>query len=357
MELLDKQGNLKLFENENSILVDKSLPKYKALMNIKKVSVKDDFNEEVNIKYAEVNDPDSVTPDQLFFIDDERKKKVIEQFKDLKGLREIIGSEKADKYNIRISSRLLDLVKNFDSSSRLAGTLRFMGSSEEGSRIILNDNRKPSFKEKLEKNFRSFLSGISDNKEKKKEVDDNIYEFSVIDLFDNVKVISSREHEFKERLDAYMGLLQKAISMHQEAQIEKLISKLSVHIYESILAVSGYNHYITFENLINLQKKCKKQLDMDYVKNFVRIIPNEVVEKKILADELHVFDNYVILHYNPDGKSFELTEKEKEIKKDPILFGVINGSNKLYYIADWIDELCDLTWEQVVEKLGEDKTL
>lgn len=356
MELLDKQGNLKLFENENSILVDKSLPKYKALMNIKKVSVKDDFNEEVNIKYAEVNDPDSVTPDQLFFIDDERKKKVIEQFKDLKGLREIIGSEKADKYNIRISSRLLDLVKNFDSSSRLAGTLRFMGSSEEGSRIILNDNRKLSFKEKLEKNFRSFLSGGINKKQEKKE-DDSIYEFSVIDLFDNVKVISSREHEFKERLDAYMGLLQKAISMHQEAQIEKLISKLSVHIYESILAVSGYNHYITFENLINLQKKCKKQLDMDYVKNFVRIIPDEVVEKKILADELHVFDNYVILHYNPDGKSFELTEKEKEIKKDPILFGVINGSDKLYYIADWIDELCDLTWEQVVEKLGENKTL
>lgn len=231
-----------------------------------------------------------------------------------------------------------------------------MGSSEEGSRIILNDNRKPSFKEKLEKNFRSFLSGGINKKQEKKE-DDSIYEFSVIDLFDNVKVISSREHEFKERLDAYMGLLQKAISMHQEAQIEKLISKLSVHIYESILAVSGYNHYITFENLINLQKKCKKQLDMDYVKNFVRIIPDEVVEKKILADELHVFDNYVILHYNPDGKSFELTEKEKEIKKDPILFGVINGSNKLYYIADWIDELCDLTWEQVVEKLGEDKTL
>ena len=52
-----------------------------------------------------------------------------------------------------------------------------------------------------------------------------------------------------------------------------------------------------------------------------------------------------------------MTEEEKRIKKDPILFGVIYGSNKLYYIADWVDEYCDLTWDQVVEKLEKDKTL
>ena len=31
--------------------------------------------------------------------------------------------------------------------------------------------------------------------------------------------------------------------------------------------------------------------------------------------------------------------------------------DKLYYIDSWIDDLCDLTWDQVVEKLSEDKTL
>ena len=35
----------------------------------------------------------------------------------------------------------------------------------------------------------------------------------------------------------------------------------------------------------------------------------------------------------------------------------IKDSDKLYYIDSWIDDLCDLTWDQVVEKLSEDKTL
>lgn len=90
-------------------------------------------------------------------------------------------------------------------------------------------------------------------------------------------------------------------------------------------------------------------------------ILNSVAEKKVWADNLQVFDNYVILYYDPTGKSFSLTEYEKaeeeRIKKDPILFGVIKDSDKLYYIDSWIDDLCDLTWDQVVEKLSEDKTL
>ena len=40
-------------------------------------------------------------------------------------------------------------------------------------------------------------------------------------------------------------------------------------------------------------------------------------------------------------------------KRDPILFGLIKGSRKLYYICDWIDEYCDLTLSQLIDKIGE----
>lgn len=36
------------------------------------------------------------------------------------------------------------------------------------------------------------------------------------------------------------------------------------------------------------------------------------------------------------------------------MFGVINGSKKLYYVADWIDEYCDLTLDKVIEILGKE---
>ena len=68
-----------------------------------------------------------------------------------------------------------------------------------------------------------------------------------------------------------------------------------------------------------------------------------------------VFDNYVVMHYDPQGKHKEETRKEEAKRKDPILFGLIAGSRKLYYIADWVDEYCNLTLEKFVETLGTDK--
>ena len=37
---------------------------------------------------------------------------------------------------------------------------------------------------------------------------------------------------------------------------------------------------------------------------------------------------------------------------DPILFGMVEGSDKLYYVADWITEEDDLTLAKVEESLG-----
>ena len=98
-------------------------------------------------------------------------------------------------------------------------------------------------------------------------------------------------------------------------------------------------------------------MSLDYIKNFTRVIPDSVVAKKIFTENFLVFDNYLVLHYDPDNKSTSKTEKEIEDSKDPILFGVIKGSNKLYYIDSWVDEFCDLTWDKIVEILEKDQKL
>lgn len=52
---------------------------------------------------------------------------------------------------------------------------------------------------------------------------------------------------------------------------------------------------------------------------------------------------------------YRLTRKRGGGKrKDPILFGVIAGSNKLYFIGDWIDEYCDLRFDDVVKQCTDD---
>lgn len=198
--------------------------------------------------------------------------------------------------------------------------------------------------------------GASSDSEKEVE-EEKVSQIDVSDIFNEVHIQVGKEREFISRVRAYCELINKAHAMGQTAQEDILARGLIVHIYESVLAVTGFNKYIDLKDLQELQKKCVRLLDLDYIANFTRIIPPEVAEKKLLADKLHVFDNYVVLHYDPTGASREMTEEEKmqEIKRkaDPVLFGVILGSTKLYYIGDWVDEYCDLTWEQIVEKIGE----
>ena len=188
------------------------------------------------------------------------------------------------------------------------------------------------------------------------------HQINLLQFFSNLKVEASKERGFVDRVEQYVKLIKRAQILHQTAQEEKLIDKLIIHTYESILSISGFNKYVISEDLVNLQSKCDKELEIDYLKNFIRVIPDEVVDKKLKADSLMVFDNYCVIYYDPEGKSYQETNEEERkkidnIKKDPILFGLIYGSDKLYYIADWIDDLCDLTLDQVVEKIGEVKTL
>lgn len=65
------------------------------------------------------------------------------------------------------------------------------------------------------------------------------------------------------------------------------------------------------------------------------------------------------MYYDKEAKSYKQTEAEKESERrkrtDPILFGLISGSKNLYYIADWIDEYCDLTLEEFLKVSGLEK--
>lgn len=104
--------------------------------------------------------------------------------------------------------------------------------------------------------------------------------------------------------------------------------------------------------MVDFIKKCEKGMRLDYLKNYGRVIPEEVVDKIDKVNQLEIFDNYAVLYYDPDGKVYKETAKEEAKRRDPIIFGVIASSKKRYYITDWIEEYCDLTLEQFVDTLG-----
>lgn len=198
-------------------------------------------------------------------------------------------------------------------------------------------------------------------------------------IVDNTKFLESVAAE-NEKEDAHIGnlllelaayskLIEQARANGQTAFVEKLQDTCLVFLYESVLAACGFNRFVSEEMLIDFltmhsdkkpaegeeePKRYYSGFRLDWMKNFTRVLPDEVAKKKKLADSLLIFDNYVIFHYDPEKAASAMTRAEEEAaRKDPILFGVIKGSDKLYFIADWIDEFCDLTLREVVTKLGE----
>lgn len=178
-------------------------------------------------------------------------------------------------------------------------------------------------------------------------------EFDAVTFFTNVKLTSKGSAEdYRDRVAKYLRAIHNAKAVGQTALVEKLLSEMIANKYESLLFSNGVYHVVTEEQLVNFAKKTEKGIDLCYVKNYTRPIPTDVIEKIGEANELEVYDNFVVLHYDPNGLNKKETRKEEAKRKDPIVFGVIAGSNKLYYVADWVDEHCNLTLEKFVDTIG-----
>jgi hypothetical protein len=175
---------------------------------------------------------------------------------------------------------------------------------------------------------------------------------SVIEIFENVKLIGKGSVDtYKDRVGKYLEALRTAEITGQVALKEKLARGMFVNKYEAELYANGYYYVVSEKQIIDFANKTEKGVELIYLKNFARPLPDKVVKKLIEADSLEVFDNYAVLTYDPKDKDKIETETEREKRKDPILFGLISGSDKLYYITDWIDEYCDLTLAQFVDTL------
>lgn len=175
---------------------------------------------------------------------------------------------------------------------------------------------------------------------------------SIEDFFKNVKSCIQELKMDESSVDFYIKSIEKARTNGQTALVEFLVDKKAGILSECSLVEKGIKLYISEEDVVNFYKKAgNSKLKLSWIKNYTRVIPDDVNEKKKSFDDQEAFDNYVILHFDPKGTSSSMTAKEKEKAKDPILFGVCKHSRKLFYVGDWIDEHCDLTLEKFLSVL------
>lgn len=163
----------------------------------------------------------------------------------------------------------------------------------------------------------------------------------------------------KQRLDARLKKLKKLIpyakDMGQFALYEELSVHLAVILKEIQAEALGVTQYCDLKDVEKFRSLVKgKVIKFDDFEKFPRVIPKKVQSKLKKIRSTGVFSGFKILYIDYEGKELKTTS-QKMAEKDPILFGEIAlAPGRLYCIADWIDEYCDLTLERFIEKLRTD---
>lgn len=322
--------NTRLYIMYSGIQVDKHLLKYssikKEIEEFKKS--KAPATEALNSLSIEMDTPEILARDS--FEERENLRKLINDY-------EIIKNGDIHSINIYINKGLFEEIlsefNEFPSNSLSSIQLTTKGDA---------GYKKTTFFSKL-----SELFSFKNTEEVK-----NIYSIDILEFFSQIKGLAKSEvNTYIDRLEGYIAALKHCDISGQTALKEKLLRDMVINKYESVLYAKGLYYAVTENQVVDFVKKTEKGVELTYIKNYIRIIPQQVVFKIEEINKLEIFDNYVILHYDPECKSYSETIKETAKRRDPILFGVIKGSNKLYYITDWVDEYCDLTLDKFVETI------
>jgi len=216
-----------------------------------------------------------------------------------------------------------------------------------------SDDEIPNFWQRLKAIFsKNFFNKLINKIRRKRNL------ITIRDYFINFADHFNELTPIADVADHYEKAILQAEELGQTSLVETLKNMLDVVRSEAHLIQMGITKYVTNEQICDFYESINedKNLKLTWIENFVKVIPNDIIDIKKKIDQRGLFDNYVILHYDPNNNATSLTKEEIETKKDPILFGVIKNSKRLYYVGDWVDDYCDLTLEKMFETLGE-KTL
>ena len=368
MEIL-KGNRLTIFENK--VVVDKNLPKWRrAEAGLEKTNVDNNSNS-INSNVSNVslsqylitnaeNDPDSLSySEQIRSRDIDRDVNVSTKWLPLYEIAEGVSFDTLASAGIKDLTRLIAekklkfVIGGYGSFGNTQGGTLVLNSNPAMDTVVSNYNTQlqiameKSAKNNIFNKIKSFF------KKKETEVKEDEKYMDALQFFSMVKA-SSKESvaTYRDRVSDYLKSIHNAVTVGQTALVEDLLRGLVTNKYESVLFAEGLYYVVNEQQMVSFVKQCEKGIKLEYVKNFTRPMPQDIVDKIAKINQLEVFDNYVVLYYDPYGKIYKETAREEAKRKDPIIFGVIAGSEKLYYIADWIDEYCDLTLEAFIDAIG-----
>lgn len=193
------------------------------------------------------------------------------------------------------------------------------------------------------------------NEEPEKEIGEDAEK-----VFDEAKTaLISPTTEELIRAKKVVDDIEQRLNMSGQYEIaDRIVSTRGVLDAEMAIVSKGDLKYLTEDQVVRFMLKSERGVRIDFLRYWSDILPPDIAQKKINADGMLVFDNYCVMYYDPNAPKFSIIEtviddEARRKRRDPILFGMIHGSRRLYYVADWTTKDDDLTMEKLEEILGE----
>ncbi len=124
---------------------------------------------------------------------------------------------------------------------------------------------------------------------------------------------------------------------------------------EEKLSQYGINTYLSFKAVSDLVKKIPDNaVLLTDLGSYQRELPDDVEEKVLKLQKDNIFTHFWIVFTDYTGETRSKIVEENR-KKDPILFGGYSdyveniAVDRIYLIADWIDEHCHLTMDEFLD--------
>lgn len=196
--------------------------------------------------------------------------------------------------------------------------------------------------------------------EEKKKYD----ELTPKQYFTNLKGLKNKL--IKEDIEKYKqvsdNMMKKAVALNQTYQISKLDFMSRCIEQEVKLLDMGIDTFV-YRNAITdyADNISDNSIKICYLEDYPREIPDEVANVVCELKQKKIFDAYLVIYTDYANEVDEKIKKER----DPILFGTFKNTkterqlnrtytlyDRLYYIADWEDEYCDLTLVKMVSEMA-----
>jgi len=158
----------------------------------------------------------------------------------------------------------------------------------------------------------------------------------------------------KEKIKRRLLKLQKLVSyskeMGQRALYESLCEEIAILVREAEMVAYDIDQWVDQTDIDKFRNIVKdKVIKWSPLEKFPRVIPRKVQTKIKALEKAKIFDEFHVLYIDYTKAPEMKTQKEKIRSKDPILFGRFSHQpNRFYFIADWVDEYCDLTFDKFV---------